>query len=403
MTARTADDVYYDPWDVDLNADPYPMFRRMRDIAPLYYNAEHDFYALSRFDDVNRALVDHQTFSSARGVVLEIIKAGIDIPPGLLIFEDPPVHDFHRSLLSRAFTPRKINALEPMIREFTQRCLNPLVGGNRLDFVQDLGAIVPLRVVGMLFGIPEDFQRRVQEHGDKFVRTKRGGRMTDNSDAKLADAEVFSDFIDWRTSHPADDLTTELLNAEFEDENGTTRKLHRDELLMFMKVVAVAGSETTTRLIGWCGKLLSEHPDQRRRLVDDRSLLPGAIEEILRFEPPALQAARYVTRDIEFHGATVPEGSAILTLIGAANRDERRFGENAETFDVTRVPRQHLTFGVGAHYCLGNALARIEGRIALDEIMNRFPEWEVDLDAAVFSSSSAVRGWDSMPAHVIYG
>lgn len=400
MTTRTADDLYYDPWDVDLNADPYPKFRRIREDAPLYYNAEHDFYALSRFDDVNRALVDHQTFSSARGVVLEIIKAGIEIPPGLLIFEDPPVHDIHRSLLSRAFTPRKINALEPMIRDFTQRCLDPLVGGDRLDFVKDLGAIMPLRVVGMLFGIPEDYQRRVQEDGEKFVRTKRGGRMTDNTDAKLADGEVFADFIDWRTTHPADDLTTELLNAEFEDENGVTRKLHRDELLMFMKVVAVAGSETTTRLIGWSGKLLSEHPDQRRRLVDDRSMLPGAIEELLRFEPPALQAARYVTRDIEFHGQTVPEGSAILTLIGAANRDERRFGETAESFDVTRAPRQHLTFGVGAHYCLGNALARIEGRIALDEIMNRFPDWEVDLDAAVFSSSSAVRGWDSMPARV---
>ncbi|OMC25605.1 cytochrome P450 [Mycobacterium colombiense] len=400
MTTRTADDLYYDPWDVDLNADPYPMFRRIRENAPLYYNAEHDFYALSRFDDVNRALVDHQTFSSARGVVLEIIKAGIDIPPGLLIFEDPPVHDIHRSLLSRAFTPRKINSLEPTIREFTQRCLDPLVGGDRVDFVKDLGAIMPLRVVGMLFGIPEDYQRRVQEGGEKFVRTKRGGRMTDNTDAKLADGEVFADFIDWRTTHPADDLTTELLNAEFEDEQGVTRKLRRDELLMFMKVVAVAGSETTTRLIGWSGKLLSEHPDQRRRLVDDRSLLPGAIEELLRFEPPALQAARYVTRDVEFHGQTVPEGSAILTLIGAANRDERRFGENAESFDVTRVPRQHLTFGVGAHYCLGNALARIEGRIALDEIMNRFPDWEVDLDAAVFSSSSAVRGWDSMPAHI---
>jgi cytochrome P450 len=399
MTISTADDVHYDPWDVDLNADPYPMFRRIRENAPLYYNAEHDFYALSRFDDVNRALVDHQTFSSARGVVLEIIKAGIEIPPGLLIFEDPPVHDIHRSLLSRAFTPRKINALEPMIREFTQRCLDPLVGGDRLDFVRDLGAIMPLRVVGMLFGIPEDYQRRVQEDGEKFVRTERGGRMTDNH-AKLDDGEVFADFIDWRTAHPADDLTTELLNAEFQDENGITRKLQRDELLMFMKVVAVAGAETTTRLIGWSGKLLSEHPDQRRQLVGDRSLLSDAVEEILRFEPPALQAARYVTRAVEFHGATVPQGSAILTLIGAANRDEQRFGENAENFDVMRRPRQHLTFGVGAHYCLGNALARVEGRIALDEIMNRFPDWEVDLDAAVFSSSSAVRGWDSMPAHV---
>lgn len=224
--------------------------------------------------------------------------------------------------------------------------------------------------------------------------------MTDNPDGPLTDGTLFAEFVDWRIDHPADDLTTELLNAEFTDEAGVTRKLRREELLMFMNVVAVAGSETTTRLIGWAGKLLSEHPEQRRRLVADRSLVPGAIEEILRVEPPALQAARYVTRDVEFGGATVPQGSAILLLIGAANRDERRFGQNAEEFDVSRSPRQHLTFGVGAHYCLGNALARIEGRIALDEIMNRFPDWDVDLDSAVFSSSSVVRGWDSMPARV---
>ena len=400
MTTSATDELYYDPWHADLNVDPYPMFKRFRDEAPLYYNDEHDFFALSRFDDVNRTLVDHQSFSSARGAVLEIIKSGMEIPPGLLIFEDPPIHDIHRNLLARAFTPRKINALEPMIRDFTQKCLDPLVGGDRFDFVKDLGAVMPLRVVSMLFGIPEDYQHLVQEDGDRHVRTERGGQMTDNPEGTLSDGQVFAEFIDWRVDHPADDLTTELLNAEFTDETGTTRKLRRDELLMFMNLVAVAGAETTTRLIGWTGKLLSEHPDQRRQLVADRSLLPGAIEEILRYEPPALQIARHVLQDVEFYGRTVPQGSAILTLVGAANRDERRFGEDAESFDVNRAPRQHLTFGVGAHYCLGNALARIEGRIALDEIMNRFPEWDVDVDSAVFSSSSAVRGWDSMPAHV---
>jgi len=400
MTTSATDKVYYDPWDADLNANPYPMFKRFRDEAPLYHNETHDFYAVSRFEDVNRALVDHATFSSARGAVLEIIKAGIEIPAGTLIFEDPPIHDIHRNLLSRAFTPRKINALEPRVREFTARCLDPLVGGDRFDFVKDLGAVMPLRVVSALFGIPEDYQNRVLADGDKYVRTERGAQMTDNPDGPITDGEFFAEFVDWRIAHPADDLTTELLNAEFTDETGTTRKLRREELLLFMSVVAVAGSETTTRLIGWAGKLLSEHPDQRRKLVADRSLVPGAVEEILRFEPPALQAARYVTRDAEFQGSTVPEGSAIILLIGAANRDERRFGEDAERFDVTRSPRQHLSFGVGAHYCLGNALARIEGRIALNEIMNRFPDWEVDLDAAVFSSASVVRGWDSMPARV---
>ena len=400
MTVGAANDLYYDPWDVELNADPYPMFKRFRDEAPLYYNEAHDFYALSRFDDVNRALVDYQTFSSARGVVLEILKSGMEIPPGVLIFEDPPIHDIHRNLLSRAFTPRRINALEPKIRELTARCLDPLTGGDRFDFVNDLGAVMPLRVVGMLFGIPEDYQRRVQEDGDRHIRTERGRPMTDNLDGVITDGQVFADFIDWRVTHPADDLTTELLEAEFDDETGVHRRLRRDELLMFMNVVAVAGAETTTRLIGWAGKLLSENPDQRRALVGDRSLLPAAIEEILRYEPPALQAARYVTRDVEYYGRIVPAGSAMLTLIGAANRDERRFGADAEAFNVMRSPRQHLTFGVGAHYCLGNALARLEGRIALDEILSRFPDWEVDLDNAALSPSSAVRGWDSMPAHI---
>jgi cytochrome P450 len=400
MPISATDEFYYDPWHADLNADPYPMFKRFRDEAPLYYNAAHDFYALSRFDDVNRTLLDHQSFSSARGAVLEIIQSGIEIPSGTLVFEDPPIHDIHRKLLSRAFTPRKLSALEPKIREFTRKCLDPLVGGDRFDFVRDLGSVMPLRVVGMLFGIPEDYQHRVQEDGDKHVRTERGGQMTGNADGALTDGQVFAEFIDWRVDHPGDDLTTELLNAEFEDETGTTRKLRRDELLVFMNVVAVAGAETTTRMIGWTGKLLSEHPDQRRQLVADRSLLSGAIEEVLRFEPPALQIARYVTRDVEFHGTTVPQGSAMLALVGAANRDERQFGPDAESFDVTRAPRQHLTFGVGAHYCLGNALTRIEGRVALDEILRRFPDWDVDLDEAVFSSASAVRGWDSMPARI---
>jgi cytochrome P450 len=400
MNATAVTDVYYDPWDVALNADPYPMFGRIREEAPLYYNAQHDFFAVSRFDDVNRGLVDHRTFSSARGVVLEILKSGMEIPPGTLIFEDPPIHDIHRNLLSRAFTPRKIDALEPKIREYTRRCLDPLVGADHFDFVTHLGSVMPMRVVGMLFGIPEDYQQRVQADGDKHLRVERGGAMTDNPEGAITDGEVFADFIDWRTKNPADDLTTELINAEFEDETGTVRKLTRDELLMFMNVVAVAGAETTTRLIGWSGKLLSEHPDQRRRLVADRALIAGAIEEILRFEPPALQAARYVTRDVEYYGQTVPAGSAMLMLIGAANRDPRRFGDTADTFDIARPVRQHLTFGVGAHYCLGNALARLEGRIALDEILERFPDWEVDLDSAVLSPSSAVRGWDSMPARI---
>jgi cytochrome P450 len=389
---QTASDIRYDPYDLELNANPYPMFKRLREEAPLYYNGEHDFYAVSRFDDVNAAAFDHATFSSARGAVLEIIKSGMEIPSGTLIFEDPPIHNIHRNLLSRMFTPRKVMALEPRIREFTARCLDACADTGRFDFVQDLGVEMPMRVIGMLLGIPEADQKNVVDHGEATLKTERMD--------SFATGEVFADYIDFRAKHPSDDIMTELLNAEFTDETGTRRTLRREELLLYLTVISTAGSETTTRLIGWAGKVLAEHPDQRRQLAEDRTLVPQAIEELLRYEPPALQLARYVTRDVEFYGQTVPEGSAILLLIGAANRDHRRFGPDGDVFDINRELKQHMTFGVGTHFCMGNALARLEGRIALEEVLTRFPTWEVDHDAAKMSSTTAVRGWESMPTVV---
>ncbi|WP_409427199.1 cytochrome P450 [Mycobacterium sp. SMC-11] len=399
MTVTTTDEARYDPYDVDLNSNPYPMFRRLREEAPLYYNAEHDFYALSRFDDVNKALVDHQTFSSARGAILELIKANTPIPPGLILFEDPPIHDIHRKLLARMFTPRKIAELESKIREYCARCLDPLIGSGRLDFVADLGAQMPMRVIGMLVGIPEADQEIIRDRSNDNMRTEAGKPMTVASEG-FDDGSIFADYLDWRVEHPSDDIMTELLNVEFTDESGTTRRLTRDELLMYVMLVAGAGNETTTRLIGWTGKVLAEHPDQRRELVANPALIPQAIEELLRFEPPAPHVARYVTRDVEYYGQTVPEGSVMMMLIGAANRDHRRFAPDGDVFDIHREARQHLTFSVGAHYCLGAALARLEGRIALEEILKRFPEWDVDLTSAALSPTSTVRGWESMPASV---
>ncbi len=387
-------ELYYDPYDIELNMNPYAVFARIREEAPLYYNHKHDFYALSRFDDVNKAVIDHETFISSRGAVLEIIKSGMEIPPGTLIFEDPPIHNIHRNLLSRVFTPRKVQALEPQIREFTTRCLDPLMDGDRFDFVNDLGEQMPMRVIGMLLGIPEEDQRRVTEHGEATLQT--------DSTELMATGEVFAEFIDYRMEHPSDDIMTDLLNAEFEDETGTVRKLRRDELLMYLTVIATAGSETTTRLIGWAGKTLADYPDQRAQLVADPSLIPQAIEEILRWEPPALQIGRYVTRDVEYYGQTVPEGSAMLLLVGAANRDYRRFPPNGDVFDIHREQRSHMTFGAGTHFCMGNALARLEGRIALEEILKRFPEWEVDWDNARPSPTTAVRGWQSLPTFVTH-
>jgi cytochrome P450 len=391
-------DVYYDPYDVGLNADPYPMFRRLREEAPLYYNAQHDFYALSRFADVDKGLIDHGTFSSARGIILELIKANLDIPPGLLIMEDPPIHDVHRKLLARMFTPRKIAELEPKIREFCAQSLDPLIGTGGMDFVADLGAQMPMKVISMLVGIPENDQEFIRDQTNRQLRTEAGKPM--NADHGLATGEIFAAYIDWRATHPSDDIMTELLNVEFVDETGTTRRLTRGELLIYLNVVAGAGNETTTRLIGWAGKVLAEHPDQRRELVDNPALIPQAVEELLRFEPPAPHAARYVTRDVSFHGQTVPEGAVMMMLIGAACRDDRQFGSDSEEFNIHRPARQHLAFSVGTHFCLGSALARLEGRIALEEILKRFPEWEVDLANARLSPTSTVRGWESMPARI---
>ena len=388
----TAAEVYYDPYDLELNKDPYPMFARIREEAPLYYNAQHDFYALSRFDDVNKALIDHETFISGKGALLEIIKSGMEIPPGTLIFEDPPVHNIHRNLLSRMFTPRKVLALEPKIREFTAACLDPVVGTGRFDFVNDLGEQMPMRVIGMLLGIPEAEQRHITDHGEATLQKEK-------VDA-LATGEVFAEFLDWRAEHPSDDIMTDLLNAEFEDETGTVRTLRREELLLYLTVIATAGAETTTRLIGWAGKILAEHPEQRADLVANPDLIPAAVEEILRFEPPALQVARYVTKDVEYHGQTLPAGNAVLLLMAAANRDPRRFPPDGDVFDIRREARQHITFGAGTHFCLGNALARLEGRIALEEILKRFPEWEVDYENAQMSPTTAVRGWASMPTRI---
>jgi cytochrome P450 len=393
--AMTMADVYYDPYDREIDADPYPVYARLRAEAPLYYNDEQDFYAVSRFEDVQRGLLDRQIFSSARGSVLEFIKANIEIPPGIVIFEDPPLHDVHRGLLSRVFTPKKMLALEEKVREFCGRVLDPLVGAGRLDFVADLGEQIPMRTIGMLLGVPESDQEEARDRANASLRTDPGKPMEVSAD-NIGQADFFSDYIDWRATHPSDDLMSELLFVEFEDEHGTTRKLTRDEVLMYVSVVSGAGNETTNRLIGWMGKVLAEHPDQRRELVEDRSLVANAIEELLRFEPPTPHVARYVAHDVELHDRTVPAGSAMICLTGSANRDADKY-ENPDRFDIHRDIGQHLTFGYGIHFCLGAALARMEGRVTLDEVLKRFPHWEVDWNNVRRAPTSTVRGWESLP------
>lgn len=387
--------IYYDPYDVGIQADPYPVFRQLRDEAPLYYNDRFDFYAVSRFADVEKGLLDNATYSSAHGVILEMIKQRIAFPDGFFICEDPPLHTVHRGVLARVFTPKRMNALEPQIRRFCAELLDPLVGAGRFDFVADLGARMPMRVIGMLLGIPDQDLDAVRIQGAQRIH-REAGEPKDFTANNLADPTFFGDYIDWRSAHPSDDLMTQLIQARFEDATGDVRSLHRDELLTFVNTLANAGNETTNRLIGWTGKVLADHPGERRKLTEDRSLIPNAIEEVLRFEPPSIQSCRYLTRDVELHGTTVPEGSVLMLLTGSANRDHRAFPPDGDTFDVTRQIGHHLSFGYGIHFCLGAALARLEGRVAMDEVLQRFPEWSVDSDSARLDTS-AVRGWASLP------
>ncbi len=386
---------HYDPYDFEIDRDPYPTWRRMRDEAPLYYNEQYDFYALTRFADVEAGLIDWETYRSGKGTLLELIRVDFEVPPGLVLFEDPPIHDVHRSLLSRVFTPRRMNAIEPKVREFCARALDPLVGGDGFDFVADLGAQMPMRTIGMLLGIPESDQEAIRDRLDESLKIEEGQAGVDASQAVLY-AEMFAEYVDERLKRPTDDLMSELLTAEFDDETGRTRRLSREEALTYINLIAAAGNETTTRLIGWTGKVLAEHPDQRREIAADRSLVPQTIEEVLRYEAPSPVQARFVARDVEHHGRTVPKGSVMLLLNGAANRDERQFPDG-ESFDIHREIGHHLSFGYGLHFCLGAALARLEGRVALDEVLARWTDWEVDTDRAVQAHTSTARGWERLP------
>jgi cytochrome P450 len=398
MTVTSDSDIYYDPFNKEIDKDPHPMWKRMRDEAPLYHNDKYGFWALTRYDDVERGLVDWDTYRSGKGSVLEVILAGMEVPSGLILMEDPPRHDVHRGLMSRVFTPKAMLAIEPKVRAFCARTLDPLVGGDRFDFIADLGAVMPMLTIGMLLGLPEAEITAIRDRIDAQMRVEDDSDVP-TTDLGMAGTEVIADYIEWRSHNPSDDLMTKLLTAEFEDEHGVVRRLERQEVLTYVMLLAGAGNETTTRLIGWAGKLLAEHPDQRRELVEDPTLVPRAIEEILRYEAPSPVQARTMTREKTYYDETVPAGSIMLLVNGAANRDERHFPD-ADRFDIHRDIDHHLSFGYGLHFCLGAALARLEGRVALEEVLRRWPEWDVDWEHAKQAHTPTVRGWERLPVVV---
>jgi cytochrome P450 len=396
----TVEELYWDPFDVEIDTNPYGIWQRMRDEAPLYRNEKYDFWALSRFADVQAASADPKTFLSSHGTVLEMM--GNDLSDtNMIIFMDPPEHDTLRSLVSRAFTPRRISGLEDQIRAVCASLLDPYVGAGGFDYVQDFGAQLPSTVISMLLGVPDSERREVLHHIDTIFHIEPGvGMINDisiNSQMWLLD--YITTKLHERRAHPADDLFTGLVQAEIPTEDGGTRRLTDAEAAAFGNLLIGAGTETVARLLGWASVILDSHPDQRAELAADHALIPNAVEELLRYEAPSPVQGRWTAKPVEFHGTQLPAGSKVLLLTGSAGRDERRYPD-ADRFDIHRELGNHVSFGFGIHFCLGAALARLEGRIALEETLKRFPRWEADLGQAERLHTSTVRGWKSVPIRI---
>lgn len=391
---------YWDPYDTAIDADPYPVWRRLRDEAPLYRNDRFDFWALSRFDDVEAAHRDPATFSSAHGTVLEMMSP--DGPPTrMMIFLDPPEHTRVRSLVSRAFTPRRIEGLQDHIRELCAQLLDPYREGGSFDFVQDFAAQLPSMVISELLGVPADEREDVRHLIDTmFHLDPEQGMINDVAlTARIGLWERLTALVEDRQAHPRDDMVSDLTTVELTEADGSRRRLTTEETVEFTNLLVSAGTETVARLLGFAAVVLDRHPDQRAELAADPALVPGAIEELLRYEPPSPVQGRWTTTDVELHGTVVPKDSKVLLLTASACRDERKYPD-ADRFDVHRAFDHHVAFGYGVHFCLGAALARMEGRIGLEEVLARFPDWSVDHDRAERLHTSTVRGWVHVPVTV---
>jgi cytochrome P450 len=396
----------FDLFDRATFAEPYEVLRRLRDEAPLYRNDEHDYFAVSRYADVARVLSDRDTFISGNGMTYEVLKAcvdmGLEMPDGLFICEDPPHHTMHRALVSRLFTPRAVNDLEPQIRELCLEVVAPLRDQERFDAMGELATRIPIRVIGMLLGLPKADQAELHAVFHRTMHVDSEGADHDAL-AGIAEAAVWFDrYLEERVENPTDDVMTQLLHMELTDETGQTRTLRRDEILTYLTLIASAGSDTTAMALGWAMKALGEHPEQREALAEDRALMAAAVEETIRYESVSYQAARFVAEDVELHGQTVPAGSTMLVLPPAANRDERQFPD-PDRFDIARPPGQNLSFGFGPHFCLGASLARLELRIAVDVVLDAFPAWTVDTESSSLVDGINTRGWERLMVEVDRG
>jgi cytochrome P450 len=385
----------YDPYSYELDVDPYPVYRHLRDHEPAYYHERLDFWALSRFDDVLRAFVDWETWSSARGTVLELMDRDVSGP--LIIFMDPPRQTRLRNLVSKAFTPRRVAALEPRIREITAGYLDPLLGRGRCDIVREFTAKLPMDVISSLLGIPAADRDAVRGWSNDVLHRDPGNPNPPRRAiaAMLELMAYFDDALAERRRRPRDDLMSALIGAEIADEDGQPQRLTDIEIKGFFNLMATAGNETVTKLLATAFYWLWRFPDQRRALVEDPTLVPRAVDETLRFDPPSQYQGRTLTRDVLLHGRELPKGARVLLINAATGRDERKYPD-PDRFDVRREFDLHLNFGHGRHVCLGKNLALLESRIALTEFLRRFPEYEIPEDGVERMHSSNVRGFSGL-------
>jgi hypothetical protein len=382
----------YDPFDPATHENPYPVYRRLRDEDPVHLSP-HGFWALSRFDDVFHAALDTATFSSAQGLTFgenEIVTLGLK---PTLVMMDRPEHTTFRRLISRGFTPRKVAELEPMLRDFVRTRVSIIAESGVGDFVEVLAGPLPTFVVALYLGVPESDRERFGAWSTAIVQANAtGNAVRDAAEAIGGLYGYFTELIDWRRHHPGDDMVSDLVAAQVDGQ-----ALHVDEILGYCFVMIAGGNDTASGLLSAAAVALTEYPDQRRLLLDDRALVAGAVDELLRLTSPVQGLSRTTTRDVEMHGTSVPASSKVHLLYGSANRDPREFGPTAGELDVTRRFRRLLTFGNGPHHCIGAAAARLQGRVALEELLRAIPDFAVDASRGRLAPGPFVRRYEALP------
>lgn len=390
----------FDPFSQDFFNGPYETYRRMREDAPVYYSEEHDFYALTRHEDVAAAFKDFETYSSAYGVDLALVRTGQPVPAKMIISLDPPEHRQMRSLVNKVFTPRAIGAMAPMVAEQIDRFWP---AREEFDVVQDFSALFPVEVITAMLGVPAEHRQDVRLWIDALLHREPGQIEMSQAgvQAMVHSWTMYYELIRQRRAEPRDDMISALIAAEVEREDGERTRLRGSEIAGFATLLGGAGAETVTKLIGNAATVFARHPDQWRRVQEDRSKIPAAIEELLRYEAPSQYNVRRSTRSVRLHGVTIPAGKPVFLVAGSANRDPDAW-RDPDTFDIDRdrTQAQNLGFGYGIHSCLGAALARMEGAIALEKMLDCMPRYEVLWDGCKRVTMQNVAGWSHVPVRV---